>query len=665
MYLLETPPQDPLAEVRCLLCQNDLAVCEGGDRVGPRPGVWRNSAMSPTFMRCPRFESCLGMANQDESVVLGGGSRPTGWCAEGYYGAFCSGCLPRYSRAGDAFLCRRCADNVWLDLARIVGNFLLVLAMIVVLVQSTLSSAGELQTHAVFVKILLNHMQMIIVAMTFDIEWPAFIATFLNNLSKLAELVTAVISFDCWVDPRSRDPGAWDAYRAGWETDPESEFRPYEGELRLTYVTLLLWVAIPIACCLASFGIWQSIGLYYRGGPSADSALQTYTKFLSTLIILLFVTHPLISQYLIQMFDCRRYDGDLRLEIDLQVLCWQDDHLVYAGIALAFFVLWGLGLPALIYCLMAKEERLLETDGVKVQFGFLYLGYRREVYFWEIVIMYRKLIALVVAVLLKPLGTIVQGTLLVVFLGVNAQVNSMMRPYATRQLNDTEDLSLLAQVATIYCGLFFEQVGPAPKGGDESAVQTFEMRTAALTRLFLFAAILCANLIFVVTWLLNFLQAARDAARAKSEALYVCLFLCCRRDKLEADAINLAQERKREDIIQKIDEVQFYMKNVKDFYSKQIFYEGHEKFIELLYHIEGERSGIDLRAKEHNLYVRGAITRERKLDLETLALQKEDLRLDVDADKGGYMLEMAALRNLDLGGAERGKGRQFSSAKKQ
>ena len=34
--------------------------------------------------------------------------------------------------------------------------------------------------------------------------------------------------------------------------------------------------------------------------------------------------------------------------------------------------------------------------------------------------------------------------LLIVFLAVNSQVNSMMRPFITRQLNDTEDLSIMA-----------------------------------------------------------------------------------------------------------------------------------------------------------------------------------------------------------------------------
>jgi len=56
------------------------------------------------------------------------------------------------------------------------------------------------------------------------------------------------------------------------------------------------------------------------------------------------------------------------------------------------FVL-GLGIPLfalVILCRKSKELNLLET---KAKFGFLYNGYRSpQAYFWEIVIMTRKIV---------------------------------------------------------------------------------------------------------------------------------------------------------------------------------------------------------------------------------------------------------------------------------
>lgn len=49
----------------------------------------------------------------------------------------------------------------------------------------------------------------------------------------------------------------------------------------------------------------------------------------------------------------------------------------------------------------------MDTDGVKIKYGFLYKGYKRDNYYWEIVIMYRKICCLCVAVFLNNFGVIV------------------------------------------------------------------------------------------------------------------------------------------------------------------------------------------------------------------------------------------------------------------
>lgn len=126
------------------------------------------------------------------------------------------------------------------------------------------------------------------------------------------------------------------------------------------------------------------------------------------------------------------------------------------GAALPGLVIWGMGIPAAIYWLMSREERNLDTNAVRIQFGFLYNGYKRDNYHWEIVIMYRKIFSLMIAIFLTPLGVICQASFLIIFLMVFQQMNTMKRPYLTRQLNDTEDLSILAQLLTVSCGLLFE-----------------------------------------------------------------------------------------------------------------------------------------------------------------------------------------------------------------
>ena len=38
-------------------------------------------------------------------------------------------------------------------------------------------------------------------------------------------------------------------------------------------------------------------------------------------------------------------------------------------------------------------------------------------------------------------------------------------------------------------------------------------------------------------------------------------------------------------------------------YTRQIFYEGHQKFLKMLYFIENEKGDINLTEKKHNFYI--------------------------------------------------------------
>ena len=113
--------------------------------------------------------------------------------------------------------------------------------------------------------------------------------------------------------------------------------------------------------------------------------------------------------------------------------------------------------------------------------------------------------------------------------------------------------------------------------------------------------------------------------------------MCCNKDKLDTDSIQIRRDAKREDIIEKIEDVLFYIKKMNSIYAKEIYYEGHDNFLKLLYHIENERTNIDLTVKTHNLYIQGEMARERKFDPQRMEenAKIEKKILGVDTEKGG------------------------------
>lgn len=92
---------------------------------------------------------------------------------------------------------------------------------------------------------------------------------------------------------------------------------------------------------------------------------------------------------------------------------------------------------------MRKESGKLETLAAKQKFGFLFNGYKRNNYFWEIVIMYRKILCIFIAILLKGKGIILQAMVMLIVLLFFLQANSGRRPFLNRALNDIENLSLV------------------------------------------------------------------------------------------------------------------------------------------------------------------------------------------------------------------------------
>jgi uncharacterized BrkB/YihY/UPF0761 family membrane protein len=77
--------------------------------------------------------------------------------------------------------------------------------------------------------------------------------------------------------------------------------------MRTTYIKLFLWAGMPIFCGIASACVWKVITYYnqlYSEDEKDKDPRNFYTKFLSSLVILLFLVHPLMTQYFISMFNC-------------------------------------------------------------------------------------------------------------------------------------------------------------------------------------------------------------------------------------------------------------------------------------------------------------------------------------------------------------------------
>lgn len=174
----------------CTECPSDRALCLGGTNIGPQPGYWRSSNTSSNFIQCLLPEACLGMTAPDYN--------PTGECAEGYQGILCTDCQPGYSRTGD-YECSLCPNRIW-NVVRLGLIFLVVVALIVFLIRSTLTGAHDKRNvTSIYTKILMNHIQLILLTASFNFDWPEKVVNFFDVAKPVAEVSTQIISVDCFL----------------------------------------------------------------------------------------------------------------------------------------------------------------------------------------------------------------------------------------------------------------------------------------------------------------------------------------------------------------------------------------------------------------------------------------------------------------------------------
>ena len=104
---------------------------------------------------------------------------------------------------------------------------------------------------------------------------------------------------------------------------------------------------------------------------------------------------------------------------------------------------------------MRANKDNLNNIKVKEQFGFLYNGFRDRTYFWEIYIMYRKVLVVGIQVFLVTFGLKIQAYVIMLLILIALQINLKYRPFALHSLNQLENASLAACLLTTYCGLFY------------------------------------------------------------------------------------------------------------------------------------------------------------------------------------------------------------------
>jgi hypothetical protein len=143
---------------------------------------------------------------------------------------------------------------------------------------------------------------------------------------------------------------------------------------------------------------------------------------------------------------CRPGIVSYRLLIDPTIECYtsqadgthfQSEYMKWAlGLGGPMILLYTIGIPVTMLVLLRRGKHLLEV--LKPVYGFLFAGFARKVYYWEILIFARKTAILAVAVILVPAGADVQAYVALIIIAASLQLQIRHKPYLKEYLNKLE-----------------------------------------------------------------------------------------------------------------------------------------------------------------------------------------------------------------------------------
>lgn len=155
----------------------------------------------------------------------------------------------------------------------------------------------------------------------------------------------------------------------------------------------------------------------------------------------------------------------LRLVMDLEVRCATPENMAaIAAITIPVILLVSLGLPIGMWLLMRWiGMKGLKTTMWRQRLGFLINGYREKQYYWECIVLLRKVFLAFTTTTLAPTGGGMQVTmaLLVVLLAIS--LHARAQPYTSKAINMFEGLALVTGAVTLVCGVLvtLDELGAA------------------------------------------------------------------------------------------------------------------------------------------------------------------------------------------------------------
>eukprot|EP01062_Namystynia_karyoxenos_P061588 TRINITY_DN5393_c0_g1_i1.p1 TRINITY_DN5393_c0_g1~~TRINITY_DN5393_c0_g1_i1.p1 ORF type:complete len:1731 (+),score=459.49 TRINITY_DN5393_c0_g1_i1:75-5195(+) len=180
--------------------------------------------------------------------------------------------------------------------------------------------------------------------------------------------------------------------------------------------------------------------------------------FVASYLVLIHVGFTVLTRQLTKPFVCVTYlspeEGYVKISrADARTPCDGDYWLHILG--LAFFFVYGLGFPILYAMVLSRNERTLSSQRSMTMYGFLYINYRKQHFYWESVVLLRKV--LVVLAVSWPTTTYSKAFAATWVLFIALALNLSCQPYRDKHQQLLDDFTLFASTGMLLSALWLAE----------------------------------------------------------------------------------------------------------------------------------------------------------------------------------------------------------------
>jgi len=185
----------------------------------------------------------------------------------------------------------------------------------------------------------------------------------------------------------------------------------------------------------------------------------------------LYLIYPMVSREILQIFVCESFGIDAsgrevhRLSLDKSVACDTAIYESHKNLGVICVLLYCFGIPALLFARLFVFRAKLEGISTQRRFGFLFVGYQLEFWWWEITVMVRKL-AMVCITVFSAGSEYFQLVFTAMVAGIGTVAQLSFKPYDNVVVNNFEFIALSTNSITLMGGLVFH-------GGPSKVVSEF------------------------------------------------------------------------------------------------------------------------------------------------------------------------------------------------